>query len=114
MSDVSSVGSVRTADLTDWESEGHDQSAYSADCSENDQSDLEDDRRRRRRAGWRINDRSNHPKQQFGGPQPGANVILGPEANEYNFFLAFFPSFSPRPDCDTNQHLCLTENCAET
>ena len=93
ISDASSVASVRTADLTDWDSEGPDQSGSSGESSDSDHSDEEGDRRRRRRAEWRVNDRSDHAKQQFTGPQPGTNVILGPDATEFDFFELFFPAF---------------------
>ena len=93
ISDVSSVASVRTADLTNWDSEGPDQSGISGESSDSDHSDEEGDRGRRRRAEWRVNDRSDHAKQQFTGPQPGTNVILGPDATEFDFFELFFPAF---------------------
>ena len=39
------------------------------------------------------NDQIARPKAQFYGPVPGANAVLGPDENELDFFLLFFPAF---------------------
>lgn len=82
MNSKSSVSSVHTAELTDFNSGPSDgESECEADIAAN-------------RQVWSVNDRANVQKQPFGGPQPGLVVILGPDDNEFDFFKAIFPSVS--------------------
>ena len=53
--------------------------------SESEQEDGPDER-------WVANDQTARPKFLFFGPVP-ANVVLGPNENELDFFLLFFPAF---------------------
>ena len=40
-----------------------------------------------------VNDQTEMPKVPFFLPVPGANVVLGPDENKFDFFLLFFPAF---------------------
>ena len=42
---------------------------------------------------WVVNDRTARPKFPFFGSVTGANVVLGSNENELDFFLLFFPAF---------------------
>ena len=64
--------------------------AYS---SENDDSGSNGEQENEPDQGWEVNDRTARPKSQFFGPVPGANVLMGPDTNELDFFLLFFPAF---------------------
>ena len=64
--------------------------AYS---SENDDSGSNGEQENEPDQGWEVKDRTARPKSQFFGPVPGANVLMGPDTNELDFFLLFFPAF---------------------
>lgn len=66
------------------QSSGNDDSDRSGSESENEGGPAE---------RWVVNDRTARPKSQFFGPVPGANAVLGPDENELDFFLLFFPAF---------------------
>ncbi|MCG8074811.1 MAG: hypothetical protein JAY75_01030 [Candidatus Thiodiazotropha taylori] len=80
--DYSSVSTVHTADLSDFDDDLSDGESNGSDDDANAQ-----------QARWQVNDRSDVGKSPFGGPQPGPTIILGPEDNELDFFNLFFPRF---------------------
>lgn len=77
VSNVSMVSSVRTNDLSDWESDRE-----SDEFSENEMEIPQ---------FWSVNDRTPILKRAFRGPEPGATSIMDPDANELDFFHLFFP-----------------------
>ena len=69
--------------------------------SESEQEDGPDER-------WVENDQTARPKFLFFGPVP-ANVVLGPNENELDFFSTLLPCLSFWNNGQPNQLVCMAE-----